>query len=89
MTPDNKSRQLSVLRNLDAQGFDELVVVIFNEHYHVEDAYSIPHSVATEYASYRSHVNGHILHARGALLSDSRVQDISAAVRAVAIAHAN
>lgn len=83
VTPTNKSRQLSVLRNLDLQGFDELIVVIFDGSFHVSNAYMMPHSVVSEYASYRSHVNGHVLHARGELLSDPRVQDVSAEVRAV------
>lgn len=82
VTPTSKSRQLSAMRNLDAEGFDELVVVIFDESFHVAEAYLIPHSVVCEYASYRAHVNGHVLHARGALLSDPRVQDISAEIRA-------
>lgn len=82
VTTTNKSRQLSVLRDLDAQGFDELVIVIFDESFHVTDAYLIPHNVVSEYASYRARVNGYVLHARGALLSDSRVEDISAEIRA-------
>ena len=82
VTPTSKARQLSVLRNLDDQGFNELVIVIFDESFHVTDAYLIPHSVVSECASYRAHVNGHVLHARGALLNDPRVQDISAEVQA-------
>lgn len=69
------------MRNLDAQGFDELVIVIFDESFYVTDAYLIPYNVVSEYASYRAHVNGHVLHARGALLSDPRVQDIAAEIR--------
>ena len=78
MSPGNKSRQLSVIRNLEKNDFDELVAVIFNESYEVVEAVAIPHSVIAEYSSYRQHVNGHILHLRGALLSDFRVRDIRA-----------
>jgi len=75
---NNKSRQLGAIRNLDKGDFDELVAVIFNESYEVVEAVSIPHSVIAEYSTYRSHVNAHILHLRGALLSDSRVSDLRA-----------
>ncbi|RTZ48051.1 hypothetical protein EKL30_03555 [Candidimonas sp. SYP-B2681] len=87
VTVDNKSRQLGVLRNLEAQGFDELIIVIFDGHFQITNAYSLPHSVAVQYSTYKPHVNGHILHARGALLTDPRLQDVSAELRAVAIAH--
>ncbi|MFJ4397457.1 DUF6998 domain-containing protein [Pseudomonas sp. NPDC089396] len=76
VTADNKSRQLGVIRNLDKNDFDELVAVIFNESYEVVEAVSIPHSVIREYSSFRQHVNGHILHIRGALLSDSRIRNL-------------
>jgi len=76
--PANKSRQLGVIRNLDKGDFDELIAVIFNESYEVIEAVSIPHSVISEYCRHRSHVNGHVLHLRGALLSDIRVRDIRA-----------
>jgi hypothetical protein len=76
--PANNSRQLGVIRNLDKGDFDELVAVIFNESYEVVEAVSIPHSAIAEYSKHRSHVNGHVLHLRGALLSDGRVRDIRA-----------
>jgi hypothetical protein len=84
----NKSRQLGAIRNLDKGDFDELVAVIFNESYEVVEAVSIPHSVIADYGKYRSHVNAHILHLRGPLLSDSRVQDISAQLSVFSHAHA-
>ncbi|WP_080571184.1 DUF6998 domain-containing protein [Stutzerimonas stutzeri] len=78
ITAGNRSRQLGVIRNLDKNDFDELIVVIFNEAYEPIEAYLIPHAVISEYSSYRTHVNGHILHMRGAILLDSRVVNISA-----------
>lgn len=77
ITASNRSRQLGVIRNLDQSPFDELVAVLFNERYDVVEAYSIPCSVIPEYSKYRSHVNGHVLHARGPLLQDARVKNIS------------
>lgn len=85
---NNNSRQLGAIRNLDKGDFDELVAVIFNESYEVVEAVSIPHSIVKKYSTYRSHVNAHILHLRGALLSDSGVQDISAKLSIFSNAHA-
>lgn len=72
------ARQLGVIRNLEKNDFDELIAVIFNEAYKIIEAYLIPHSVISEFSSYRAHVNGHILQLRGALLLDKRVLNISA-----------
>jgi hypothetical protein len=73
----NQSRQLSPIRNLDGQKFDYLIAVIFNSDFSIQQAAKIPHAVIAEYASYRSHVNGYILHLRGAILKDSRVKDLT------------
>ena len=78
VTVDNKSRQLGVIRNLEKKDFDVLVAVIFNESYEVIEAVSIPHCVIEDHSKHKPHVNGHILHIRGALLSDNRVQNICA-----------
>jgi len=77
ITPENKSRQLSAIRKLKEKDFDFLVGVIFNQDYQILDAVIIPHEVVEEYASYREHVNAHILHLQGDILEDSRVRDIS------------
>ena len=82
VTADNKSRQLGVIRNLESMDFDELVAVIFDDTYEIVLAVSIPHAVIAEYSTYRPHVNGHVLHIRGALLSDYRVQNICTELRA-------
>jgi hypothetical protein len=76
--PANRSRQLSPIRNLDDQHFDYLIAVIFNDDFSIQQAVKIPHAVISEYASYRDHVNGHILHIRGAVLKDSRMEDLTA-----------
>lgn len=82
VTPNNRSRQLGVIRNLETKDFDDLVAVIFNELYEIEEAVSIPHAVISEYSSFRAHVNGHVLHIRGALLTDARVRNIRAELNA-------
>lgn len=62
--------------------FHELVAVIFNETYEIVEAISIPHSVIAEYSTYKPHVNGHILHIRGGLLSDKRIRNIRTELQA-------
>ena len=74
----NRSRQLSPIRNLDRQDFHYLIAVIFNADFSVQQAVKIPHTAISAYAKYRSHINGHILHIRGAILMDSRVEDLTA-----------
>ena len=76
ITPENKSRQLSAIRKLKEKDFDQLAAVIFNENYEIIDAVLIPHEVIEEYASYRGHVNAHILHLKGPILNDPRIRDI-------------
>ncbi len=66
------SRQLSPIRNLDHNPFDFLIVVLFGPRFDVLECCQIPLEVVREHAKYRSHVNGHILHARGAVLEDER-----------------
>lgn len=75
ITPENQSRQLSAIRKLDQNDFDLLAAVVFDEEYSIIDAVIIPHELVGEYASYRKHVNAHILHVRGAILEDPRARD--------------
>lgn len=76
ITPENKSRQLSAIRNLSDKDFDYLVAVIFDKDYSIIDAVIVPHEVVAEYATYRKHVNAHILQLRGDILKDPTVKDI-------------
>ena len=80
VTPDNKSRQLSAIRKYGEKDFDELAAVIYDENFDVIEALLIPHEVVGEYASYREHVNAHILILKGPVLSDPRVKCIKQAV---------
>lgn len=80
ITPDNKSRQLSAIRKYDEKDFDELAAVIYDENFDVIEAVLIPHEVVGEYASYRGHVNAHILILKGPIMSDPRVRCIKQAV---------
>ena len=77
LDPSNKSRQLSVIRNLDAGEFDYLIGLLFERNFTVKEAYKIPHGVIAKYARFSKHLNGHILHLRGDILRDSGVEDIT------------
>ena len=76
VTPQNNSRQLSAIRKYEEKDFDELAAVIYNENFEIIEALLIPHNVVGEYASYREHVNAHILILKGQILTDPRVRDI-------------
>ncbi|TMP43502.1 hypothetical protein CWB96_02380 [Pseudoalteromonas citrea] len=81
VTPTNNSRQLSAIRKYEEQDFDELAAVIYDEDFNIIEALLIPHTVVGEYASYRKHVNAHILILKGPILSDPRVRCIEEVVR--------
>lgn len=61
ITPDNKSRMLGAIRNLDKKEFDYLIAVIFDESYNVVESVKIPHSTVAEISKFKKHVNAHIL----------------------------
>ena len=76
ITQQNKSRQLSAIRKYDEKDFDALVAVIFDENFDIVDAVLVPHELVGKYASYREHVNAHILFIKEPLLSDPAVKCI-------------
>lgn len=76
ITSKNKSRQLSAVRNYDKKDFDALAGVIFDENFDIIDAVLVPYETVGKYASYREHVNAHILFIKEPLLSDPTVKCI-------------
>ena len=80
VTPKNKSRQLSAIRNYEEKDFDELIAVIYSENFDVIEAYQMPHEVIGQYASYAAHSNAHNLIMNGAILTDTRVRCIKHAI---------
>jgi hypothetical protein len=82
-TPENRSTQLSTIRNLGSDAFDYVLAVLFDEHFGVERALRIPREAVQQYARYSSHVNGHILRLVGPVLDDQRTEDVTARIRAV------
>ena len=81
LDPSNKSRQLSVIRNLDTAEFDYLIGILFNRDFTVNEAYKIPHSLIAKYAQFSKHQNGYILHLRGDILRAQGVEDITHILR--------
>ena len=71
------SRQLSAIRNLDQDPFDYLIIVLFGPSFDVLECWQVPIDVVRKYAIYTPHVNGHRLHAPGAVLSDPRVARVA------------
>lgn len=81
LSSTNPSRQLGVLRNLAGKDFDFLVAVLFAPDWSVKLAVRIPHAVVADVASFRAHVNGHVMHLRLRLLEHGGVQDITELLR--------
>ena len=77
VTPSNPSTQLSVIRNLECEDFDFLIAVIFDEHWEVMRAAKIPHSSIQKVATYREHVNGHVMHLRPSIFTEAVVENIA------------
>jgi len=81
ITPENSSRQLGVIRNLEAKYFDFLIGIIFDKDFSVLEAYKIPHSIISKYSSYSEQQNGEILQLKGELLSARGVERIDEQIR--------
>lgn len=77
LTRHNDSTQLSAIRSLDAQHFSHLAGVLFNEDFSVHRACVIPYDLVRQLATYRAHVNAHILHLQGNVWSKPGVVDIT------------
>ena len=75
--PCIQSRELSVIRNYEDHEFDELIVIIFDAHFSVKEAYSIPHNIICDYARKSKHLNGRILVMTGKILKDDRIKNIT------------
>ena len=83
-TLENRSRQLSAIRDLDGAHFDFLAIVLFAPDFSVTHAFVVSAQHVKDTARYRQHVNAWILHARDSLFSQSGVRDITELVKRVA-----
>lgn len=77
LTSANLSRQLGALRNLDQDGFDYLIVVLFDEDFTLNGIWRLPISLVRERATYRKHVHAHVLIARDSVLNDPRAERLA------------
>lgn len=78
VSPVNRSRQLGVIRNLEAKKFDFLIAVIFDKDFSVLEAYKIPRNLISKrkYSRFSRHQNGYILVLRGEILTAEGVKRI-------------
>lgn len=81
ITPENPSRQLNVIRNLEDKHFDFLIGVLFDKDFSVIEAYKVPHSIIGKYSTYSEPQNGEILQLKGELLSAKGVERIDEQIR--------
>jgi hypothetical protein len=81
VTPDNPSTQLGVIRNLDGKDFDVLIAVVFDESWQVRAAAKIPHDIICKLATFRDHVNGHIMYLRPSVFTHPTVEDLRELLR--------
>lgn len=76
MTPKTP-RHLSVLRNLDGDPFDFLIIVLFGPTFDVLECWQVPIEVVRKHATYIAYVNAHRLIARGPVLNDPQTKRLS------------
>lgn len=74
LTAHNKSRQLGVVRKLQAREFDELIAVLFDEDLRLLEMWRVPHDAVAEYARWVPTLNGHRIHVKPPLTDDPRVE---------------
>jgi len=80
LTAANKSTQLSALRNLASNPFDQLAAVVYNSTLNVEYAALIPLQVVKKLGRFRLHTNAHTLHFRRSILNEPGVVDITSQI---------
>lgn len=77
ITPHNRSRQLSAIRNLDQVHFTYLAGVLFHEDFSVWKACLIPHEVVLNRSTYIAHTNSWKLDLRDDVWNLPRVVDVT------------
>lgn len=82
LTPQNKSTQLSAIRNLSLQPFDVLAAVMYSADLSVLYGALIPIQVIEEQSRFSKHSNSHIFMFHRNILDDCRVTDITSILHA-------
>ena len=80
---ENKSRQLSALRDLEDGHFDVLAAVLFSDRYAVVRAALVPHAVIVRSAKFIARTNSHKFHLTDDVWGMPGVQDVTRELRAV------
>jgi hypothetical protein len=70
----NDARQLSPFRTWD---FQRAVIVLFDDNYAIYKCVALPCAVVRANATYRKHVNGHVVMATDALLAHEEAEDLT------------
>lgn len=78
----NPSRQLSAIRGIDRQHFDNLAGVLFNADLTVMMACLIPYAVIKKHVRHNKHTNSHRFLLRDSVWSLPGVRDITKALKA-------
>lgn len=86
LTTSNGSRQLSDIRNLNENRFDDLVGIIFNPDFTVLRGALIPRDVIAQRAAYVQHSNAWRFILADNVWSAPKVQDITNVLRAIQVA---
>jgi hypothetical protein len=66
ITPENPSRQLSPIRSWD---FDELVIVLFDDHFDLTHAVFLDRTIARTASRWNEHVKGWLVFATDTLMA--------------------
>ena len=77
LTPQNKSTELSAIRNLPERPFDFLIAVVYRSDFTVDYAGQVPHAVVLQLAAYSKHTNAYRFLMRRSVLEDGRVTDVT------------
>ena len=81
VTPKNKSRQLSAIRDIEGEHFNFLIAVVYNKDFEVILALKIPRSVVVAKSSYVKSTNSYKLMAEDGLKDEPGVEDIAPLLR--------
>lgn len=80
---NNKSRQLSALRDLETRPFDMLAGLLFNPDYTIYRAAIIPYDYVLKHTRQSNHTNSHLFHLRDSVWDNESVQDVTYILKAV------
>jgi hypothetical protein len=81
VTPANKSRQLSAIRDIQGEHFNFLIAVVYDKDFEVILALKIPRSVVVAKSTYVKSTNSYKLMAEDGLKDEPGVEDIAHLLR--------